>query len=79
MAYVAATVARAVDLQRVLALVDEVERAETVARPLLNGRALDTDLVKALGLNGGMPTRVSVGAKKLDEVIAVLSDFGRAS
>ena len=37
------------------------------------------DLVKALGLNGGMPTRVSVGAKKLDEVIAVLSDFGRAS
>ena len=36
------------------------------------------DLVKALGLNGGMPTRVSVAAKKLDEVIAVLSDFGRA-
>jgi hypothetical protein len=33
------------------------------------------DLVSALGLNGGMPTRVSVAAKKLDEVIEVLSSF----
>lgn len=31
------------------------------------------DLVSALGLNGGMPTRVSVGAKRLDDVIARLS------
>ncbi len=33
------------------------------------------DLVSALGLNGGMPTRVSVAAKRLDEVIARLSGF----
>ncbi|MEM8608873.1 MAG: hypothetical protein AAGF92_17340 [Myxococcota bacterium] len=32
------------------------------------------DLVSALGLNGGMPTRVSVAAKRLDEVIARLTD-----
>jgi len=32
------------------------------------------DLVQALGLNGGMPTRVSVAAKRLDEVIATLTD-----
>ncbi|MGB5416983.1 MAG: hypothetical protein WBN01_20285, partial [Polyangiales bacterium] len=30
------------------------------------------DLVRALGLNGGMPTRVSVAAKRLGEVIEVL-------
>ncbi len=30
------------------------------------------DLVRILGLNGGMPTRVSVGAKKLDEVLEAL-------
>ena len=36
------------------------------------------DLVRALGLNGGMPTRVSVAAKKLDEVIAVLAGFEAA-
>ena len=30
------------------------------------------DLVRALGLSGGMPTRVSVAAKKLDEVIVAL-------
>jgi hypothetical protein len=33
------------------------------------------DLVSALGLNGGMPTRVSVAAKRLDEVIEVLGRF----
>jgi hypothetical protein len=33
------------------------------------------DLVSALGLNGGMPTRVSVAAKRLDEVIAILGRF----
>jgi len=33
------------------------------------------DLVSALGLNGGMPTRVSVAAKRLDEVLEVLSRF----
>ena len=33
------------------------------------------DLVSALGLNGGMPTRVSVAAKRLDEVIEVLARF----
>lgn len=32
------------------------------------------DLVSALGLNGGMPTRVSVAAKRLDEVIQTLAD-----
>jgi len=37
------------------------------------------DLVRALGLNGGMPTRVSVAAKRLDEVIEVLSSFEAAS
>ena len=37
------------------------------------------DLVRALGLNGGMPTRVSVAAKRLDEVIEVLSGFEAAS
>jgi hypothetical protein len=36
------------------------------------------DLVRALGLNGGMPTRVSVAAKRLHEVIEVLSAFGAA-
>lgn len=35
------------------------------------------DLVNALGLSGGMPTRVSVAAKHLDEVIAVLGRFER--
>ena len=30
------------------------------------------DLVKALGLNGGMPTRVSVAAKKLQETLEAL-------
>jgi hypothetical protein len=34
------------------------------------------NLVSALGLNGGMPTRVSVAAKKLDEVLGVLTGFG---
>lgn len=33
------------------------------------------DLVSALGLNGGMPTRVSVAAKRLDEVIRILQGF----
>ncbi len=33
------------------------------------------DLVTALGLNGGMPTRVSVAAKRLDEVIERLGGF----
>ena len=33
------------------------------------------DLVSALGLNGGMPTRVSVAAKRLHEVIEVLGRF----
>ena len=33
------------------------------------------DLVSALGLNGGMPTRVSVAAKQLDEVIEILGRF----
>ena len=33
------------------------------------------DLVSALGLNGGMPTRVSVAAKRLGEVIEILSGF----
>lgn len=33
------------------------------------------DLVSALGLNGGMPTRVSVAAKRLDEVIEILGRF----
>ena len=33
------------------------------------------DLVSALGLNGGMPTRVSVAAKRLDEVLEVLGRF----
>ena len=33
------------------------------------------DLVSALGLNGGMPTRVSVAAKKLDEVVETLRAF----
>ena len=33
------------------------------------------DLVRALGLNGGMPTRVSVAAKRLGEVIEVLGRF----
>jgi len=33
------------------------------------------DLVSALGLNGGMPTRVSVAAKRLDEVVEVLGRF----
>jgi len=33
------------------------------------------DLVNALGLNGGMPTRVSVAAKRLDEVIEILGRF----
>jgi len=33
------------------------------------------DLVSALGLNGGMPTRVSVAAKRLDEVLAILGRF----
>lgn len=32
------------------------------------------DLVKLLGLNGGMPTRVSVAAKRLDDVIERLSN-----
>jgi hypothetical protein len=36
------------------------------------------DLVGLLGLNGGMPTRVSVGAKRLDEVIERLRDFAGA-
>ena len=31
------------------------------------------DLVEMLGLDGGMPTRVSVAAKKLDEVVAILA------
>ena len=30
------------------------------------------DLVKMLGLNGGMPTRVSVAAKKLPKVLEAL-------
>ncbi len=33
------------------------------------------DLVRALGLNGGMPTRVSVAAKRLDEVLEMLERF----
>ena len=33
------------------------------------------DLVSALGLNGGMPTRVSVAAKRLDEVVEILGGF----
>ncbi len=33
------------------------------------------DLVRALGLNGGMPTRVSVAAKKLDEVLLQLREL----
>ena len=33
------------------------------------------DLVSALGLNGGMPTRVSVAAKRLGEVIEILGRF----
>ena len=33
------------------------------------------DLVSLLGLNGGMPTRVSVGAKKLGEVLRRLSEW----
>ena len=37
------------------------------------------DLVSALGMNGGMPTRVSVAAKRLDEVIGVLTGFGAAT
>lgn len=36
------------------------------------------DLVRALGLTGGMPTRVSVAAKHLHEVIEVLADFERS-
>lgn len=36
------------------------------------------DLVGALGLSGGMPTRVSVGAKRLDEVVGVLRQLGPA-
>lgn len=36
------------------------------------------DLVGLLGLNGGMPTRVSVAAKRLDEVVARLRDFAGA-
>ena len=32
------------------------------------------DLVSALGLNGGMPTRVSVAARRLEEVIEALSE-----
>ena len=33
------------------------------------------DLVAALGLSGGMPTRVSVAARRLDEVIDILRGF----
>jgi hypothetical protein len=33
------------------------------------------DLVSALRLSGGMPTRVSVAAKRLDEVIGILQGF----
>ena len=33
------------------------------------------DLVSALGLSGGMPTRVSVAAKRLHEVIGILVRF----
>lgn len=33
------------------------------------------DLVGALGLSGGMPTRVSVAAKRLDEVLEILGSF----
>ena len=36
------------------------------------------DLVSALGLNGGMPTRVSVAAKRLHEVIEILGNFEAA-
>ena len=36
------------------------------------------DLVSALGLTGGMPTRVSVAAKRLQEVIGVLEGFEAA-
>ncbi|MGB5694341.1 MAG: hypothetical protein WBM46_01700, partial [Polyangiales bacterium] len=36
------------------------------------------DLVSALGLNGGMPTRVSVAAKQLDDVIEILGRFDLA-
>ena len=35
------------------------------------------DLVGALGLSGGMPTRVSVAAKRLDEVIEALGDLSK--
>lgn len=37
------------------------------------------DLVRALGLTGGMPTRVSVAAKHLHEVIEVLTRFESSS
>jgi len=37
------------------------------------------DLVKALGLDGGMPTRVSVAAKHLDSVIEQLRDVAQRS
>ena len=37
------------------------------------------DLVSALGLNGGMPTRVSVAARRLEEVIEALSEAPMAS
>lgn len=36
------------------------------------------DLVSLLGLQGGMPTRVSVGAKKLDRVLSALRERGRS-
>lgn len=46
------------------------ETAVTIAARFDSG----IDLVKALGLQGGMPTRVSVGAGKLDEVLAALRE-----
>lgn len=53
-----------------LALISIVhdESAVTVAARFDSG----LDLVKALGLNGGMPTRVSVSAKRLEETLAAL-------
>lgn len=46
------------------------ESAVTVAARFDSG----IDLVAYLGLNGGMPTRVSVSAKKLDEVLACMDE-----
>ncbi|MFO0697387.1 MAG: hypothetical protein U0230_27665 [Polyangiales bacterium] len=44
------------------------ETTVTVAAPFDSG----VDLVRMLGLTGGMPTRVSVAAKKLPEVLEIL-------